>query len=143
MTMSRCYLLNALIACLLVFNLGCSGGSSQPPLYRVQGTVLFKGEPPAGARLGFIPVNETEAAPAWAIVGDDGKFQLTTRKYLDGAQKGEYHVTVSWMKAINARSNDTDYTDELLPEKYQDPKTSNLIVQIQPKSNQLDPIVLE
>ena len=142
--MSKQYLTPILPAlmCLLALNLGCSSGSKEPRVYPVKGTVLFKGEPTAGAKVAFIPVDDTEAAPAWGVVDDEGRFQLTTRKHLDGAQKGEYYVTVSWIKPINPNSNDTDYTDELLPNKYQDPKASDLIVVVDAKTNQLEPIEL-
>ena len=120
-------------------NAGCSNsvGKSEG-IYPVQGTVLVNGEPAEYANVLFVP-KDSDMQPASAVVGPDGEFRLTTQRQFDGAEPGEYVVTISWAKPINPDLREPEYGPELLPKKYQDPKKSNLVVEIQPTNNVLDP----
>jgi hypothetical protein len=78
-----------LILCLGSF-IGC--GESLPPRVPVEGSVLYKQKPLAGATVTF----KCEGAPrvASGITDDQGKFKLTMYTPNDGAMVGEHKITV-------------------------------------------------
>lgn len=122
-----------------MMNAGCSDSVGKSVgIYPVQGTVLVNGEPAEYANVMFIP-KDSDMQPASAVVGPDGEFRLTTQRQFDGAEPGEYVVTISWSKPINPDVREPDYGPELLPKKYQDPKKSDLIVEVEATNNVLDP----
>ena len=70
----------------------------RPQLYPVQGKVLYKGQPAAGAKVVFHPKGTADPQPLCplATVQPDGSFMLATFQPGDGAPAGEYAVVVTW-----------------------------------------------
>ena len=101
-------------------------------------------EPAEYANVILIPVDSGSELPrAYGVVDADGEFRLSTKRQFDGAEPGEYFVTISWMKPKKPHVREPDYGPELLPAKYQDPVNSGLKVVIEPGDNLLDPIELK
>jgi len=104
---------------------GCS--SSGPEMARVSGRVTYDGKPVPKGTISFQAVGPG-GRNATGVLGPDGTYTLQTEQPGDGAQLGEYRV------AISARDDVVlDYTPEkpvppkrLVPEKFEDPKTSDL-----------------
>jgi hypothetical protein len=129
--------------CLPLVIAGCSD-NSQPARYPVSGKVLFKGKPTPYAIVCLIPADASEdAEPAAGVVEEDGTFKVLSRKHYEGAEPGEYKVTISWQIPRNPKSTeDPNYGPELLPKKYQDIQTSGLTASIGPTDNELPPFEL-
>lgn len=88
---------------LLVTLVGCA--PSSPKTYPVQGSVkTTTGEPCSGALVVFHPSEEgrKNAPKPFATCGSDGSFRLTTYQEGDGAEQGEYAVTVVWPGEVAA-----------------------------------------
>lgn len=86
----------AALAAACFLPLACSGSDPGPEVYPVWGEVFLNGEPAAGAVVHFHPVDKEEGSPAFAVVQEDGSFQLSTYGTNDGAQPGDYVVTLNW-----------------------------------------------
>ncbi|MGK0190238.1 MAG: hypothetical protein ACI9R3_006061 [Verrucomicrobiales bacterium] len=82
-----------LFSAFILTNVGCGQGESSPTTVAVKGTVLYKGDPVAGANVNFY----TEGAPraAYGVTNDKGEFELTTFSPKDGAVAGDHVSTVS------------------------------------------------
>ena len=107
-------------------------------LMPVSGTVTYKGKAVEGADLVFNPESEGRAASAKSDAS--GKFHLTTLNPQDGAQPGNYKVSISKKEMINPMTAEeaADWFHKNsgpppprkikndLPEKYADDKTSGL-----------------
>lgn len=135
------------LSCVMVWCLGCGAGSDrgyithEEELLPVSGQVMFEGKPASNAT---VVLYRTEAPPPIESDSEttsndpplnprgtcdrNGKFQLFTYAIGDGAPAGDYLVTVSWQDP-EGRGRDENYP-ELLPRRYQNPKTSGLKVQI-------------
>jgi hypothetical protein len=100
------------------------------------------GEPAEYANVMFIP-KDSDMQRAAAVVGADGEFRLTTLREFDGAEPGEYFVTISWAKPKNPNAGEPDYGPELLPKNYQDANKSGLTVEVEAKDNVLEPFELK
>ena len=104
--------------------LACSGASG-PEVYPVRGEVFFKGEPAAGATVHFHPLAEDQGDPAFGIVGEDGSFELSTFGANDGAEAGDYVVTINWRTEEKVDGEEINGPD-LLGERYSKRGTSTL-----------------
>ena len=127
--------------CALALVLGCST-ETDPELhvdaFPVTGSVLVDGKPAEYVRIALIPTASKDGLPtATGMTDSDGEFQLkcsksvtnddkTTIKQFDGAEPGDYWVSISWLKPIKPNSSEPEFGDELLPEKYQNPSKSGL-----------------
>jgi hypothetical protein len=110
--------------------------------------VLFEDKPAVGAIVWLHPLEtidekdptvRAEIQRPRGIVEDDGSFQMSTYGTKDGAPIGRYLVTVFWTK--NAGGDDGG--EDLLPPRYQDPKTSGLpVIEIKSEPNELPPFRL-
>ncbi len=98
---------------------GCAG-RSLPTCYPVRGKVLIDGRPAAGALVFFNPVEggRPQAVKPHATTDAEGVFRLTTYHTGDGAEPGEYVVTLFWPDG-----NDPDAPDRLKG-RYANPKKS-------------------
>lgn len=77
--------------CLVVLA-GCAGGNKS--IVKAGGVVQYDdGSPVDGATVTFVPV-DTKGMAASGLTNKDGTFDLTTKTTGDGAQKGDYKVTV-------------------------------------------------
>ena len=108
-----------------------------PVCYPVTGKVTFSGKPAHYAIVTFTPVEQDDER-----LDEDGVFQLKTRRRTDGAEPGEYIVTISWRIPQNPGSDDPEYGKELLPKKYQDVKTSGLKFTVEATENEVPPYEL-
>jgi len=137
-------LLTALVALSSLTLAGCGGqGPDRVPVYKTAGKITFRNQPVDGAFLVLHP--KAAATPdvprPTAHVKPDGSFQPTTFDTADGAPAGEYVVTVEWRKLINDRGEWVPGPN-LLPAKYSNPATSDLIVTVAEGKNDLPAIVL-
>ena len=87
-----------LMGSILFGTAGC-GGESLPNRVPVEGTVLYKQKPLAGATVSF----QAKDAPRLAsgITDDNGKFILTMFNPNDGAMPGEHKITVVKLDTSN------------------------------------------
>jgi hypothetical protein len=131
------------MACLAAI-VGC--GKAEPDRVAVHpaaGTITFKGQPAHGAFVTLHP----KAAPAESVptpranVDKDGSFNVSTFNSGDGAPEGEYVVTVHWYKLIK-NGNDVAAGPDVIPRKYGNPASSDLVVRIAAGENALPPIKL-
>ena len=116
---------------------GC--GRSGPEMARVSGKVTYQGKPVPKGTITFLPVAPTGRTATGAISAD-GSYTLQTEEPADGAQLGEYRVTIY--------SHDEpvlDYTPPqpvkpklLVPASFEDPETSGLKKTVVRGSNVID-----
>lgn len=81
----------------------CNKSPSRPKVTLVSGQVFVENKPAKGALVTLVPIQAPEeVARSWkfgfprATVGEDGKFQVSTYEFGDGAPPGEYRVTIIW-----------------------------------------------
>lgn len=140
-----------LAAVVAVAFVGCGSepvDSIDKPLFPAAGKISYRGKPIPNARVTFHPVeslgagvpaasptgsSDAAATPVlvrtpFAIVKEDGTFELSTLKPGDGAPEGEYAVTVSWT-GEKPTVSDADLPEKL-PPKYQNAAFSGLKVRI-------------
>ena len=105
------------MALLLAPAAGCSHSAATAPrdVLAVSGTLTYRGEPVADARLTFWADDESE--PAFALTDRQGKFRCVSND-ADGIAPGEYLVTVS-------------RAGRGIPEKYADVDSSPLRVSVE------------
>jgi len=142
-------LLSSALACALLA--GCGGGGEEAPtnrlpVYPVSGTVKFNGQPVAGADVTFVSTDKDKSA--FGRTDEQGNFQLTTYSANDGAVEGK-HTVVVVKGAPAAPTNQIEPEDPRydpiaitripppkpkseFPEKYSDPKKSDLIAVVNP-----------
>lgn len=112
----------------LLWIAGCGSDAAGPVCHPVQGTVFYGGKPLAEGMVFFHPLDSAESTQRPIAVTDkNGRFELTTFQKGDGAPAGRYAITVELRELVD------DGDDELvrkgrnlLPQKYQNPKTSGL-----------------
>lgn len=94
---------------LLILSCGGSGDNLAP----VQGQVFFRGQPLTGGTIVFTPDPERGGSgpQAWAEIGSDGRFQLSTEGRR-GAVVGWHRITIGCAAAAK------------LPGRYRDPEMS-------------------
>ncbi|QDU74304.1 hypothetical protein Pan97_13110 [Bremerella volcania] len=127
--MSRCILLSAALAALMVA--GC--GDGRPAVVKTSGQVFFNGEPLTFKGDGFVQVIPADSRPATGKINpNDGTFTLTTFENGDGAIPGEHPVTI----LVNALGPGGQSVN-LLPMEYADVATSGLMVVIDKPTDSL------
>jgi hypothetical protein len=127
---------------------GCSGNSDRVPVNLVSGSVFVAGQPAAGAKLFFHPVNDPTAQRAlrpFAEVAPDGSFEVNTYLDGDGAPEGDYVVTIYWpapKKTAKSKFDDESMPVDRLKDVYSNPRTSKLRARISKGDNILPPYQL-
>jgi hypothetical protein len=112
----------------------------------VSGTVLYRGEPAAGATVTFVRkgvTNRMKEQTPQGVVGDDGSFSLASPAG-DGAQPGDYAVLVEWKEGASkgkGRSPGLNAPDRL-KKRYLDPNKPLLTATVEAKKNNLAPFEL-
>ena len=111
----------AALACI-----GCGSADDNLELVPVTGKVTYQGRPLAGAKLMFIPTDKEMAERPAAEVDAEGAYELLCNEQA-GAPPGKYEVVVMAFKPVV--ETDPNYDSEarppsLIPEKYNNPKTS-------------------
>jgi hypothetical protein len=89
-------LLQTAVVAVCFLPLACGNSEGRTEVYPVWGEVFLNDAPAAGALVHFHPVGDDERAPAFAVVQDDGSFELSTFATNDGAEPGDYVVTLNW-----------------------------------------------
>lgn len=133
------------LAWLVLLSGGCNSYPDRLPVYPVRGKVLYQGQPAAGAFVSFHPAVPDAKLPVGprAMVNSDGIFVLSTYTKEDGAPAGNYAVTVEWRKPVQRPDGETEPGPNLLPSRYQNPKTSGLRATVSAQSeNELPPFQL-
>jgi hypothetical protein len=115
-----------------VWGCGHTRDENRLPVFPVLGQLLVKGKPAEGAHITLhpagslerkaLPPGERKALPAQAIADSSGNFQLSTYVNHDGAQSGEYVVTVYWpahRAAAKADASDDGDSQQLPPDRLQ------------------------
>ncbi len=127
----------ALATLLLLIPLGC--GRSGPEMAAVSGRVIYQGKPVPKGTIAFKPV-APNGRTATGVIGPDGSYTLQTEEAGDGAQLGEYRVTISARDDVIL-----DYTPAqpvppklLAPAQYENPETSGLKKTVVRGSNVFD-----
>lgn len=123
---------------------GCGAASDRQELFKVTGTVTFKGAPVEGATVTFS--SPTASRSAKGDTDANGKFSLTTFDTNDGAIAGEHAITIvkvasagssgatteanaiemmkKNMGTINPEKTAESRPQTVLPARYADAKTS-------------------
>jgi hypothetical protein len=124
------------LALVLLAPLGC--GRAGPEMARVTGKVTYQGKPVPKGTIAFIPV--ADGRNATGALAPDGTYRLQTEEPNDGAQLGEYKVTISARDDVVL-----DYTPPvpikpkmLAPAQYENPETSGLKATVVRGSNVFD-----
>lgn len=135
-----------LLAAAMAALAGCSRGVDvdRVPTHPVQGSLTFNGEPIPGALVVLHPRNaaDPKIQPARGNVGSDGKFIVSTYDAADGAAAGEYAVTVEWYRLIHS-ADSAQPGPNVLPPRYANPQTTDLIVRINEGANDLGVLTLK
>jgi hypothetical protein len=123
------------LACALTLGSGCSHPKE---VYPVKGQVLLNGKPVPHATLTFVPLDEAgeQAARPFARADGQGNYELSTFNPKDGAPPGRYAVVVEQRKFVSTKEGD-QLSDNLLPPRYANPKTSDVQVEVAKASNDL------
>lgn len=122
---------------------GCSSGDSRLKVYPVRGKIAFEGQPIRGGFVVAHPKNLSQPSDvrATAQIQQDGSFELTTYDAGDGAPAGEYVLTVEWTP-VHQVGGDYVRTQNVLPPKYSQPTTSDLVIQVAEGTADLPPLNL-
>ena len=123
---------------------GCGDEKSGPVCHPVSGQVLYKGSPVVEGMVFFHPLDSAETAQRpMAVTDKNGRFELTTIRNGDGAPAGRYAITVE----LRALRDDGDEMvrdgRNLLPKKYQNPRTSGLKYSVDSGENEVPLINLK
>ncbi len=148
----------ALSSSLILLIGGCGPGlPARPPLYHVEGVVLFQGKPLVKALVIFEP---SESSPttgpasarstATGRTDEEGRFVLMTTKPGDGAAAGDYLVGIvskppsSIDKGLLSTIADPKARPavDTLRGRYAEPKSSGLKATVEPRENTLPPFDL-
>jgi hypothetical protein len=120
--------------------LACAACGGPPPpdpnrkaTFPVSGKVLVGDRPLARAVVTFHPLDDAKGARAYARTDAEGAFSLSTYEIGDGAPAGRYAVSVL---------QDADAAAAPASAAYANPKTSGLIVEVKPETNELPPFHL-
>ncbi len=136
------------IGCVMLgLMIGCGDGKIDTE--SVVGVVTLDGAPLADAMVNFTPAVEGKGTPSYAKTDAAGKYQLQTLlgNADAGTTPGDYIVTVSKieLKETGKTIENSDGTkspekesEELLPKKYTDAKTSDLKATVAPGGNTLN-----
>ncbi len=106
------------------------------PLHPVMGKLTIDGMEAAGVTVSLYmlnPITEKYNNVADGLTDERGQFQLSTYSRFDGCPAGEYFVTV--VKTGKGYYNDETPQQNLLPEKFTEPKTSPLKLTIKEGTN--------
>lgn len=98
-----------------------------PEVARVEGKVLFNGEPLPEGDIHFHPENP-QANPGSGMIEKDGTFQLSTYERHDGAAVGKHKVTIVIQPHLDGSVPDPPIQ---IPRKYGDPDATPLSVEVE------------
>ena len=140
--------LNALlsIAC-IVLSLGCSSEKNAVETFPVSGTVLYKNQPAAGAKVLFfftdVKMQEKRLPMPQATVNENGSFQVSCFGDADGAPEGEYRIALVWRREPKAETKGDFRPPDRLEGRYADPLRTGLTATVIKGNNILPTIHLK
>jgi hypothetical protein len=116
-------------------------------VYPVSGRVMVNGAPAAGARVvlyGATPeLTGPGTIPPEGITDENGVFQLRSYEPEDGAPAGKFNVTVRWLEPVPEGVDPLEYKQkDRLKDRYSNPETSGLTVEIPEGGGELPPFEL-
>jgi hypothetical protein len=114
---------------------GCGKRDDLPPLGRVSGKVTLDAKPLPRGTVQFIP--DDPALPvAVGYIDSEGRYTMSTRG-TPGAPAGGHTAVIDAREEVDL--NKTSWARSLIPERYNNVKTSKLPVQVKADSdNQVD-----
>jgi len=116
---------------------GCGRREDLPQVAPVSGSVTYNGKPVASGTVTFHPAGG--GRPASGQLDADGRFELSTFDRGDGAVLGKHRVTVVAYDASTDPSIAPDSADVYaVPEKYTEPETTPLEVEVTEGGNTMD-----
>lgn len=115
---------------------GCGRSGTGVEVFPVHGEVFFNGKPAAGAAVHLHPLDGDDRAPGFAIVQEDGSFEMSTFGTNDGAEPGDYAVTINW-RTEEKIDDEIVTSPDLLGERYSKVETSGLKVTVTEGENVL------
>ena len=111
--------------------LACAGCQPESSLGRVHGTVTLDNKPLASGHIVTLP---SAGRGARAVI-KDGKFELGTDGNNDGALIGTHKVAVIAQEPSQGTGPEAAVGKLLVPEKYTNPTTSLLTIEVKPGDN--------
>ena len=121
-------IVTGLATCLTMGAIGCGSSGLAPgevPAVPASGTVYYKGKPLAKGSVLTVP---DQGHPSAGEISD-GKFILTTYQTDDGAIPGKHKVAVIATEEQKGKSGEST-TKSILPPKYSQAETSNVVIEI-------------
>lgn len=133
-------LLAALFAAALHVACTRDGG---PQTYPVRGTVTYRGQPVTSGLVLLSPQEQGHAATG--ELAADGTFRLTTFRRHDGAVPGKYRVAIQVFPRDGAGLPGAEFGGKRppIPQKYFNPESSGLLVEIKAGENVLDLVLAD
>jgi hypothetical protein len=133
----------SVLALVVAVVMGCNGGS-RDGVVPVSGRVTYDGKPVTEGRVIFYPVDDRRMA--MGPIDGKGYYVLTTFKDNDGAYPGKHVVVIDAVREVGAAPASIDEEVgsaaptivRLVPEKYADPRTSDLEAEVQDRDNTID-----
>lgn len=119
---------------------GCGGEEWQAATYPARGTITVNGEPPVGAVIELRSAGEqpdVRNSRPWAVVQEDGSFDLSTYMQGDGAPVGTYKLVVRWPPDVTQPS-----LADRLRGAYATPERSQWTVTVVEGENDLPPVTI-
>lgn len=117
---------------------GCGDRPDLPPMAKVSGTVTLDGQPLSYGMVQFVPDSSqgTEGPPGVGRIDKKGCFTITTAG-VKGAVVGHHRIRVKSEEPFNEEALSRGQT--LLPEHYNDHKTSELTTEVKAdEKNEVD-----
>jgi hypothetical protein len=114
-------------------------GRSGPEMAAVSGTVTYKGKPVPKGTVSFVSPDPSRRN-ATGQLDATGYYRLQTEEPGDGAEPGEYAVTLYSHdeKVVDYKPKVPIKVERLIPEKYENPKISDLKRTVKRGSNTFD-----
>ncbi len=135
------------LALALVAPVAC-GGRKFPKVYPVKGKILVNGQPANECQIylnrTFEDKHPIKATPS-GLTDKNGEFQITSYQTNDGAQEGEYVVTIEWRERSGLAKQDFEGVDLLGGAYAKVEKTKSLpgfVVKVGQQSLELPPFEL-
>lgn len=140
-----CRMAPAMIVAVAVLISGCDQSGGHPPVYPLEGTVLYKGKPISGGIVVFEleggePASSNKDQPSGPLratgrIQEDGRFRLQVFPGTEGVPAGNYKVGISSMPphteaGIFDGGAVKKGNPDVLHGRYTDPKTSGLRAQV-------------
>ena len=118
-------------------SVGCFGeGTYIEQTAPVSGVLTFQDKPLEGYTVLFLPIGGNRAASG--VTNAQGQFTLGTNDVGDGAAVGQHNIAITYVAQLQGEPGKEEVGQVVeppvkLPEKYGDPATSGLTVEVPPE----------